>query len=76
MIDEQEKRPLSQTDMRALAELVITVWPELKDVDNRRLVEGWRGLLQGFNLEITERRRVNNGANIRRDSSGDRHTSF
>lgn len=53
MSDEQEKRPLSQTDMKALAELVITIWPELKDVDNRRLVEGWRGLLQGFNIQIT-----------------------
>ena len=62
MIDEQEKRPLSQADMRALSELVVTIWPELKDVDNRRLVEGWRDLLQGFNLEITERRRAKNHA--------------
>ena len=57
-----DKRELTQTDMRALAQLVVTIWPELKDVDNRRLVEGWRDLLQGFNLEITERRRAKNHA--------------
>ena len=62
MSDEQEKRPLTQTDMKALSELVITIWPELKDVDNRRLVEGWRGLLQGFSIQIVEKRRTKNHA--------------